>query len=90
MRQSDQTQLLIPFLHDPKTNNNFVPKRTSPVSRTDLSQSLQFVDQVLRKQSTTDHGVGGGGVSVGGANSLQNESSLSRSVSYLLTQNIPV
>ena len=57
MRQSDQSQLLIPFLHDPKTNNNFVPKCTSPVSRTDLSLSLQFVDQVLRKQST-DHGVG--------------------------------
>ncbi|XP_019855293.1 PREDICTED: protein ECT2-like [Amphimedon queenslandica] len=43
VRQSDQSQLLIPLLHDPKTNNNFVPKRTSPVSRTDLSLSLQFV-----------------------------------------------
>uniref|UniRef100_A0A1X7TF68 Uncharacterized protein n=1 Tax=Amphimedon queenslandica TaxID=400682 RepID=A0A1X7TF68_AMPQE len=30
VRQSDQSQLLIPLLHDPKTNNNFVPKRPSP------------------------------------------------------------
>lgn len=84
IRRSDSAQLLIPFLHDPKSNSNFVPKRNIPNSRSELSPPLQFVDQALRKFHSSEHG--------GGANSssLHNESSLARSVSHLLTLNIPV
>lgn len=80
IRQSDHAQVTLPILHDPKSNNNFVAKRSPSSTRVEQPPALQYIDQVLRKMH------------VPGSEfmSSPNESSLAHSIRHLLTLNIPV
>ena len=75
-RQSDQVQLILPILHDPKSNNNYVARRTN-LPKVELPSALQVIDQTLRKPSQE-------------WNIPPNESSLAYCIQYLLNVNLPV
>jgi hypothetical protein len=78
IRQSNQMQFTVPFLHDPKTNQNFVARRSSPPrQRNELSPLLQSIDQMLRKPQMAEL-------------TPPNESSLIYCVKYMLTLNLPI
>ena len=75
-RQADQAVLNLPILHDPKTNYNYVARKTS-YPKQELSPALQMIDQTLRRPSQE-------------WNIPPNDSSLAYCIQSLLTADLPV